>query len=450
MLRYFHSFQSEKIYLYKERGEKMDKLFQLKAHDTTIGKEFSAGLISYITVVYIIIVNATILSAAGIPLEAGIIATILTVFAGCLLMGFWSNTPILVIPGMGLNAMFTYTIVQSGGFAWQEALAMVFVSGVIFMLLAFTPLAKTIVSSIPDSLKEAITVGIGILLILIGFDNSGIITSSEHTLLAIGDLSSSTALITLIGLVVTVVLFIKNVPGNLLLSIAFTAALALIFGDFKGDGASWSMPSFKGYMAVFGQMSFAKAGDFVFWLTAFSLAMVVIFENIGLIHGHTKMLNQTQKSRKALQANAISVATAGIFGTSPTVASVESAAGIAAGGRTGLTSIVTGVLFLASIVLIPVIKMVPESAVSPVLILIGVLMLQNITNIKLDDLLESFPALLIIVLIPLTYSIADGMAIGFILYPLMKLLMGKGREIQPALYMIALLFLGNFVLQYAL
>jgi AGZA family xanthine/uracil permease-like MFS transporter len=428
----------------------MDKLFQLKAHDTTIGREFSAGLISYITVVYIIIVNATILSAAGIPLEAGIIATILTVFAGCLLMGFWSNTPILVIPGMGLNAMFTYTIVQSGGFAWQEALAMVFVSGIIFMILAFTPLAKTITASIPDSLKEAITVGIGILLILIGFDNSGIIRSSDHTLLSIGDLSTSTALITLIGLIVTVILFIRNVPGNLLLSIVFTSVLSIIFGDIENKGASWSLPSFTEYGSVFSQLSFAQAGNFVFWLTAFSLAMVVIFENIGLIHGHTKMLNAPEKYKKSLQANAISVATAGIFGTSPTVSSVESAAGIAAGGRTGLTSITTGVLFLASVVLIPVIKMVPESAVSPVLILIGVLMLQNITHIKLDDLLESFPALLIIVLIPLTYSIADGMAIGFILYPLMKLLMGKGREIQPALYMIAILFLGNFILQYAL
>jgi adenine/guanine/hypoxanthine permease len=428
----------------------MDKLFHLKAHGTTLGKEFSAGLISYITVVYIIIVNATILSAAGIPLEAGIIATILTVFAGCMIMGLWSNTPILVIPGMGLNAMFTYTIVQSGGFAWQEALAMVFVSGILFVIIAFTPLAKTITASIPDSLKEAITVGIGILLILIGFDNSGIITSSDHTLLAIGDLSTSTALITIIGLIVTVILFIRNVKGNLLLSIVFTSVLSILFGDVEKAGSTWAMPSFTEYTSVFGELSFAQAGNFVFWLTAFSLAMVVIFENIGLIHGHTKMLNQPEKSKKSLQANAISVATAGIFGTSPTVASVESAAGITAGGRTGLTSVVTGILFLASIILIPVIKMVPESAVSPVLILIGVLMLQNITHIKLDDLLESFPALLIIVLIPLTYSIADGMAIGFILYPLMKLLMGKGREIQPALYMIALLFLSNFVLQYAL
>ncbi|WP_210366865.1 NCS2 family permease [Bacillus sp. REN3] len=428
----------------------MDKIFRLEENQTTFGKELSAGLISYITGVYIIIVNATILSAAGIPLEAGIIATILSVFVGSLLMGFWSNAPILVVPGMGLNAMFTYTIVQSGGFTWQEALAMVFISGILFMILAFTPLASYITSSIPDSLKEAITVGIGILLILIGFDSSGIITSSEHTLLAVGDLSSSTALITLIGLVVTVILFIRNVRGNLLLSIVFTSGLSILFGDRNGTGVDWSLPSFSEYAAVFGQVSFSQAGNFIFWLTAFSLAMVVIFENIGLVHGHTKLLNQPEKYKKSLQANAISVATAGIFGTSPTVSSVESAAGITAGGRTGLTSVVAGLFFLASLVLIPIIKLVPESAVSPVLILIGVLMLQNITFIKLDDLLESFPALLIIVLIPLTYSIADGMAFGFILYPLMKLLMGKGREVKPALYMIALLFLSNFVLQYVL
>jgi len=163
----------------------MERFFNLKQHETTIGKELSAGFISYITVVYIIIVNATILSVAGIPMEAGIIATILTSFFGCLIIGLWSNTPILLIPGMGLNAMFTYTIVQSGGFSWQEALATVFVAGIIFIIIAFTPLARVITTSIPDSLKEAITVGIGILLILIGFDNAGIITNSEHTLLAI-------------------------------------------------------------------------------------------------------------------------------------------------------------------------------------------------------------------------------------------------------------------------
>ncbi|WP_099362860.1 NCS2 family permease [Fredinandcohnia onubensis] len=426
----------------------MERFFKLQQHGTTIGKEFSAGFISYITVVYIIIVNATILAVAGIPMEAGIIATILTSFIGCVVIGLWSNTPILLIPGMGLNAMFTYTIVQSGGFTWQEALAMVFVAGLIFVVIAFTPLAKVITSSIPASLKEAITIGIGILLILIGFDNAGIITSSEHTLLAIGDLSSPTVIITFIGLIITVLLFIKNVPGNLLLSILITSVLAILFGGSNVEGISLSTPDFSEYFGVFGQLSWAQAGNIIFWLTSISLAMVLVFENIGLIHGHTNMLKRPESSKKSLQATAVSVLSSGVFGTSPTVASVESAAGITAGGRTGLTSIVTGVMFLVSILFIPVIKMVPASAVSPILILIGVLMLQNIVNISMDDFTESFPALLIIVLIPLTYSIADGMAIGFIMYPVMKLLMGKGKEIHPALYMIAILFISNFVIQY--
>lgn len=426
----------------------MERFFNLKQNGTTIGKEFSAGLISYITAVYIVIVNATILSVAGIPMEAGIIATILTSFFGCVIIGLWSNTPILLIPGMGLNAMFTYTIVQSGGFTWQEALAMVFVSGLIFVIIAFTPLAKVITSSIPNSLKEAITIGIGILLILIGFDNAGIITSSEHTLLAIGDLSSPTVIITFIGLIITVLLFIKNVPGNLLLSILITSVLSIWFGGSNFEGISLSTPDFQEYLGVFGQLSWAEAGNLVFWLTSISLAMVLVFENIGLIHGHSNMLKRPESSKKSLQATAVSVLSSGVFGTSPTVASVETAAGITAGGRTGLTSVVTGVMFLVSILFIPVIKMVPASAVSPILILIGVLMLQNIVNISMEDFTESFPALLIIVLIPLTYSIADGMAIGFILYPVMKLLMGKGKEIHPALYMIAILFISNFVIQY--
>ncbi|MEC1526051.1 NCS2 family permease [Neobacillus niacini] len=427
----------------------MERLFKLTQHGTTLTKEFSAGFISYITVVYIIIVNATILAAAGIPLEAGIIATILTSFFGCIIIGFWSNTPILLIPGMGLNAMFTYTIVQSGGFTWQEALAMVFVTGLIFTVIAFTPLAKVITSSIPNSLKEAITIGIGILLILIGFDNAGIITGSEHTLLAIGDLSSPQAITTFIGLIITVILFVKNIPGNLLLSILITSLLSIWFGGATFEGISLTIPSFQEYIGVFGQLSWAQAGNLVFWLTSISFAMVIVFENIGLIHGHSKLLNRDESNKKSLQATAISVLSSGIFGTSPTVASVESAAGITAGGRTGLTSIVTGLLFLVSLLFIPVIKIVPASAVSPILILIGVLMLQNIVHISIDDLTESLPALLIIVLIPLTYSIADGMAIGFVLYPLLKLLIGKGREVHPALYLIALLFFSNFVIQYA-
>ncbi|WP_106767630.1 NCS2 family permease [Paenibacillus faecalis] len=426
----------------------MERLFKFNKYNTTIGREISAGLISFITVAYIIIVNATILAVAGIPMEAGIIATILSSFIGCLMMGIWGNTPFIIIPGMGLNAMFTYTIVQSGGFTWQEALTVVLVSGLIFVVVAFTPLAKVITTAIPASLKEAITIGIGILLILIGFENAGIIISGEHTLLAIGDLSCPTIIVTFIGLIITIVLYIKNVPGNLLLSIIITSFLSFWLGGASLEGASLSMPSFDEYLLVFGQISWDQAGNIIFWITSLTFAMVIIFENIGLIHGHSNMINRPESSKKSLQATAVSVLSSGIFGTSPTVASVEAAAGITAGGRTGLTSIVTGFMFLASILFIPVIKIVPASAVSPILILVGLLMLQNIVSISMKDLTESIPALLIIVLIPLTYSIADGMAVGFILYPLIKLLMGKGKEVHPALYIIAILFISNFATQF--
>jgi len=426
----------------------MERFFKFNQYHTTIAKEISAGLISYITVAYIIIVNATILAAAGIPIEAGIIATILASFLGCLMLGLWSNTPLLIIPGMGLNAMFTYTIVQAGEFTWQEALAMVFVSGLIFVVIAFTPLEKVITSSIPNALKEAITIGIGILLILIGLENAGIVTTSEHTLITIGDISNPTVLITFVGLIITILLFIKNVPVNLLLSIGVTTLLTICLGETPVEGISLSMPNISEYLHVFGQISWNQTGNIVFWLTSISFAMVIVFENIGLIHGHCKMLNRLESSKKSLQATSMSVLSSGILGTSPTVASVEAAAGITAGGRTGLTSVVTGFMFLLSILFIPVIKIVPASAVSPILILIGLLMLKDIVNIPMDDLTESFPALLIIVLIPLTYSIADGMAIGFILYPLLKLFMGQGRDIHPALYIIALLFISNFAIQY--
>lgn len=427
----------------------MNKIFKLTEHDTTIRKEMSAGLLAFITVIYIIAVNATILSEAGIPFEAGIIATILACFAGCAVMALWSNTPIILVPGMGINAMFTYTIVQSGGYTWQEGLAVVFLAGLLFSLVAFTPLAKVIMNAIPDSLKESITVGIGILLMLIGFHQSGIIVKSESTLLALGSLAQPEALVTMIGLVVTFFLFTKNVPGNLLISIVFTTILAAAFGIVDFGAFKWDTPEFSTYTNdVLNALSWESFFSLGFVLTAFSLAMVVIFENVGLIYGHTQSLKQPDKFERAFQANAISVITCGLFGTSPTVSSVESAAGIAAGGKTGLTSMTTGLLFLLSILFIPIIKIIPASSISPVLILIGALMIQNIKNIPLHDLTESFPALLVVILIPLTFSIADGMAIGFIAYPLFKVIMGKAKEIALPLYLIGLLFLVNFVVHY--
>lgn len=423
----------------------MHKYFQLEQHDTTVRKELLAGMISFFTIVYIVAVNSAILADAGIPIEAGIIATILTSFIGCVLMGFIGKTPIILVPGMGVNALFTYTICGSMGLSWQEGLAVVFVSGLLFALVAFTKLSGIISASIPDSLKEAITVGIGIFLTFIGLQKGGIVTGSETTFVKLGDFTDPHVFVTLITLVITIVLFARNIPGNFLISILAGSAIAAGFGLIDSSESSGSSFSAASYTQVFGAMSFNQAADLAFWTATFSLTMVIVFENIGLVHGHVNMISRQDRYSSSLRANAISAITAGLFGTSPTVSTVETAAGIQAGGRTGLTAITTGFLFLGSLFFLPYLKLIPDSAIAPILILIGGLMIQNIQNIDLKDFTESFPAFLIIALIPLTYSIVDGMAFGFIAYPILKLAMKRTNEVALPLYIIAALFLANFI-----
>ncbi|NEW01154.1 NCS2 family permease [Bacillus megaterium] len=425
-----------------------EKLFRLNDHQTTVGKESLAGVISFLSIVYIIAVNSTILSDAGIPLEAGIFATVASAFVGCVIMAFWANAPLILVPGMGINALFTYTMVQSMGLSWQEGLLAVVISGFLFIALAFSRLSAKIVSSIPHSLKEAITVGVGLFLTFIGLQKGKLVVPSENTFVALGDLSDPFVISTLLTLIITIVLFIRNVKGNFLLSMIAGSVLAFLLGVRSGAEKGQSAGSVNDFFSSFGTLSFGAIGDVAFWAAVFSLTMVLIFENIGLLHGQLGMMNQDSKFPRAFHATAASALLSGVFGTSPTVSSVEGASGIAAGGRTGLTSLITGVLFLSSLLFIPFIKLVPDSAIAPILIVIGALMIQNIKNINLQDLTEGFPAFLIIALIPLTYSIADGIAFGFIAYPLLKLFLGKMREVSMFMYVSALLFFLNFVLHY--
>lgn len=425
-----------------------DKRFKINEHNTTLGKESTAGVVAFLSVVYIIAINAAILADAGIPLEAGIFATVITSLLGCLIMAFWANAPIILVPGMGINALFTYTMVQSMGLSWQEALGVVFISGALFTILAFSRLSVLLMKSIPQSLKEAITVGVGLFLTFIGLQKGGIVQSSETTFVALGNLSDLHVISTLITLVITIVLFIRNVRGNFLLSMAAGTLIAFGLGQVKPMEPVASDAGLQVFFEAVGAFSFSSIASMTFWAAVFSLTMVIVFENIGLIHGHLGMTGHDEKFQRAFQANAISVVTSGILGTSPTVSSVESAAGIASGGRTGMTSFVTGLLFLTSLFFIPVIKMVPDSAIAPILIVIGGLMIQNIKHINLQDLTEGFPAFLIIALIPLTYSIADGIAFGFIAYPILKAALGKMREVSAFMYVVAFLFFLNFVLHY--
>jgi adenine/guanine/hypoxanthine permease len=420
----------------------IQRCFDVEGHGSTVKRELLAGLVSFFTIIYIVAVNSSILSDAGIPLEAGIIATALSAFVGCLLMGLWGNAPLVLVPGMGVNALFSYTIVQSMGLSWQEGLAAVFLSGLLFLLVAFTRLSRWLSEAIPQSLKEAITVGIGIFLTFIGLQKGGLVVASPTTFVKLGNLGDPHVLLTIVSLLITIALFARGVKGNFLISIIAGTVLAALFGLIDTDRGGESAFSFGSYLSVFGAMSFGGLTKITFWVATYSLAMVVVFENIGLLHGFLQ--ERPEKFGRSLQANALSAMTAGLFGSSPTITAVESAAGVASGGKTGLTAVTTGVLFLGSLFLIPLIKLVPSSAIAPILLVIGGLMIQNVKNIHFEDFSEGFPAFLIIALIPLTYSIADGIAFGFIAYPLLKLVLGRGREVAVPLYIASGLFFLNF------
>ncbi|RFU65402.1 NCS2 family permease [Peribacillus glennii] len=424
-----------------------ERIFQLSENGTTIKREILAGSVSYFTIVYIIAVNSLILSEAGLPMDGAIFATILLSAVSCIIVGLWSNVPIILVPGMGINALFSYTMVESMGLSWQGALAAVFITGVIFLLVAFSPFSRVLSDSIPVSLKEAITVGLGFFLMLLGLEKGGLITKGETSIIALGELGDPEVMVSVLTLVIALGLFIKNIQGSFLITIIAGCIIASVFGTIDLSGFSWRGLDFASYQHVFFSMSFMEMGKFEFWIAVFSLAMVIIFENIGLVHGHVASINRPERYQKAFRATGVSVLLSGVFGSSPTVATVETAAGVASGGRTGFTSVITGLFFILSILFIPVFKVIPDSAIAPILIIIGMLMLQNIKHLRFDDLSESIPAIMVIAMIPFTYSIADGMAIGFILYPVLKLVQGKGKQVPIVLYIIAALFLAYFVFQ---
>ena len=426
----------------------MNNFFKLKEHNVTIKSEFIAALTSFFAAVYIIIVNASILSDANIPIEPLIIATILASLCGCLLVGLLSNTPLIVMPGMGINALFTYTIINTLGLNFYEALAAVFVSGVLFTIIALTPLSDILTKAIPKSLKEAITVGIGIFIAFIGFQKAGLIVSDPSTLIKLGNITSPHVLSFLFTMIITTILFLKKIPGSFLISIIIGTLVSFGFGIVDFTNISYSLPNFSQYKDILFNISFSAIGKTSFWISVFSITLVIVFENIGLLHGQvSELLKAPDKTPRALTAIAFSVIGCSLFGTSPSISTVEGTAGIAAGGKTGLTSIITGFLFLISLFFISFISKIPNAAISPILIIIGCLMVQNLKHMNFDDLTELFPAFITIILIPLTYSIVDGIAFGFILYPLCKLITKKGRDVSFPMYLSSFIFLIYFLLQ---
>lgn len=410
-------------------------------------KELAAGLISYFSVVYIVMVNAAILSDAGMPLQAAMVGTLLTSITGCLLMAFLGKSPIIVVPGMGINAFFTYTLVHSMKLSWQEALAVVATAGFLFAIVAFTSLYKKISEAIPHNLQHGITVGIGLFLTFIGLQKSGIVIAHKTTFVSIGHFSDPNVITACVTLLLALVLFVRKVKGDLLISILVGTALAYILGGAHPAASKIEGKPMEQYGQIFAKFSFYPGIlEIAFWIAVFLLLLIIIFENIGLIVAQTRMIERPETFKGSLRALALSNIAAGIFGSSPTVAAAETTAGIAAGGRTGLSPLIAAVLFGATFFFIPLLTYIPDSAIAPILIIIGSLMVQSVKDMNFTDFTEAFPAFLVMVMIPFTYSIVDGMAFGFIAYPVAKLAAGRGREVKLVMYVITVLFLANFIL----
>lgn len=397
-------------------------IFKLREHGTNFMNEVSAGLTGFFTVVYIIAVNGLILSEAGIPFEAAAAATIISAALGCFIMALWANAPIIIVPGMGINAMFTYTFVNEMGMTWQQALGVTVLSGALFVAVAVTPLAGKLNEIVPLSLKEAITAGLGLFLIITGIEKAGFSAAS------------------FLALIVAAILFMRKVPGAFIFIILAGTGIAWLFGALPEPSAKVGMNS---YASVFGAWTIDEISPFVLITAVFSLTMVLLFENMGIIHGQLHLAEKPGKFKRAIQSNAMAIIVSGIAGSSANVAAVESAAPIASGGRTGLVPLTAGLLFPFAFIAAPYLNIIPGLAVAPVLIIIGMLMTLNVRRISFSDWSEAIPALAIVAVIPLTSSIADGIAAGFVLYPILKISRGRYREVPISMYAIAVLFLIN-------
>ncbi|AFS69712.1 NCS2 family permease [Exiguobacterium antarcticum] len=422
-------------------------MFKLSAHHTTAKREIQAGFITFITMAYILFVNPTILSEAGIPQDQAFSATIIATLVGTLLMGFYANLPIAVAPGMGLNAYFTYTLVIGEKIPYQTALSVVFVAGLIFLLLSLSPLRTKLIEVIPATLKLAITGGIGLFIASLGLKMSGILIADPATLITIGSLTSPEALITLIGLLVAAILTVKRVPGGLLYAMLLSGLLAFFTGELTFSKTLVAFPTLPEGILVANPLSaiqdviqyglFSGVLSFVL-VTMFDTTgtMVAVGEQAGLIEEDGSLKN----SERALLSDSTAMIAGSMFGTSPTTAYVESASGVAAGGRTGLTSVTVGILFALAAVFGPIVQSISSvpAITAPALLLVGALMLQNIKQIQWEDFSEAFTAFMVIIIMPLSGSIATGIAFGFIIYPIMKAV--QKQRVHFLIYLFAVLF----------
>ncbi|MBV1757015.1 MAG: NCS2 family permease [Dethiosulfatibacter sp.] len=430
----------------------MEKFFKLKEHNTTVKTEILAGITTFMTMAYILIVNPLMLMDAGMPFGAVFTATALSSLIATLVMALYANLPFALAPGMGLNAFFTYAVVLGMGKSWQFALTAVFLEGIIFIILTFLNVREAIIDSIPMNVKKAISVGIGLFIAFIGLVNSEIIIHQDYsTIVELGNITEGVPLLALIGLIITGVLLAKNVKGALLIGILATTAIGFPMGittiseGFKVLSAPPSMAE------TFMKFEFTEIFTFDMFVVLFTFLMVDMFDTVGTLIGvSTKagMLTEDGKvpnAKQALLADAIGTTVGAMFGTSTVTTYVESSAGVAEGGRTGLTSLATAAMFAIALFFSNVFLIIPAAATAPALILVGLFMMSPIKEIDLEDYTESIPAFITIIFMPLTYSISEGIVFGMLSYIILKVLTGKGKNLSIFTYIVGLIFLAKIL-----
>ncbi len=434
----------------------MEKFFKLKENGTDVKREVVGGLITFLTMAYIIAVNANILGDPGVGMNPGAVVTATCLAAGVttILMGIYANLPLGLASGMGLNAFFAYTVVMEMGISWQIALTAVFVEGIIFILLSLTKVREAIVNCIPTNLKYAVTAGIGLFIAFIGFGNAGIVVGSEATKVTMGSLVSPTALITILGVMVIVILSKKNVKGAILWGMAASAIAAWIYAALSPEAATAAgiyLPKgilkFESIAPIAGTISEFISVVFVFlFIDFFDTAgtLVGVASKIGMIDKDGKVKN----AGKALLVDAIGTTFGALVGTSTVTTYVESSAGVASGARTGLSAVVTGILFLLAMFLSPLFVAIPGCATAPALIIVGFFMIESVKNIDFSDFTEGVPAFLTIALMPMTYSIGDGLMIGMLSYAILNLIANittreakDRKQVSFVVYILAIIFL---------
>ncbi len=430
----------------------LEKYFNLKENKTTVKTEVLAGITTFMTMAYILAVNPDILSAAGMDKGAVFTATALSALVGTLVMALYAKLPFALAPGMGLNAFFAFTIVLGMGHSWQFALTAVFIEGLIFILLTVFNIREMIVNSIPINIKHAISVGIGLFIAFIGLKNAGIIVSNPATLVSLGDITNIAenggALVAIITLVITGALLAMRVKGALLYGILIGAAIGFPFGISHLPGSfDLTPPSLS---PIFMKFEWTNILTMDMLLVVFTFLFVDMFDTVGTLIGVSSKANMLDKEgrvprvKQALMADAVGTTVGAILGTSTVTTYVESAAGVSEGGRTGLTALTTAGLFLLALFFSPLFLMIPGAATAPALILVGAMMMTPVKNINFDDFTESIPVFLTIIMMPLTYSIAEGILFGILSYVILKTLTGKFKDVSIVMIVLAVLFILKF------